>query len=310
MRVAAIDIGTNSVLLTVVERDPAGNECTLLDRATVTRLGQGVDRTGRLAQAAIERTLECLSSYARTLCDVGVDKLAVVGTSALRDAANAELFTYPATALLGTTPQVIAGELEAKLTFRGALSRLALEGPILVLDVGGGSTEIITGFAASDGAHAETYRSLDIGCVRLSERYIDSDPPTASALAAISENTRAAVAAVESTATARQVVAVAGTATTLAAMQLELEKYDGSKVHGRVISLGDLDALTARLASTTQAERCHLRGLDPQRADVIVTGGVMLTTLLRVFAQDQVTISDRGVRYGLIDELFRNERSF
>jgi exopolyphosphatase / guanosine-5'-triphosphate,3'-diphosphate pyrophosphatase len=303
MRVAAIDIGTNSVLLTVVERDSAGNCLVLSDRATITRLGQGVDRTRQLASDAIERTLACLQSYAGTLGDLRVDQLAVVGTSALRDAGNADLFTKRAIELLGVAPRVVEGTVEAELTFRGALSGLDITGPVSVIDVGGGSTEVIAGQASAQGSRANAFRSIDVGCVRLTERYVSTDPPTAAALDAIAESTRAAMSVVDFVATNSRLVAVAGTATTLAAMQLELASYDSTKVHGCVLEFRDLDSLTKRLSHASHAERCHFRGLDPKRADVIVTGSVILTTLLVVFGHECVTVSDRGVRFGLIDEM-------
>lgn len=303
MRVAAIDIGTNSVLLTVVERDSAGNHRVLLDRATITRLGQDVDRTRQLAPDAIERTLDCLRSYAGTLGELRVDKLAVVGTSALRDAGNARLFTKRATELLGVAPRVIEGTVEAELTFRGALSGLAATGPVLVIDIGGGSTEVIAGQANTQGGRAKAFASVDVGCVRLTERFVSTDPPTAAALNAIAEYTRAAMSVVDFAAADSHLVAVAGTATTLAAMLLELVSYDSTKVHGSVLRLRDLELLTHRLSRASHAERCHFRGLDPKRADVIVAGSIMLSTLLVVFGHEHVTISDRGVRFGLVDEM-------
>lgn len=307
MRVAAIDIGTNSVLLTVVERDPGGKCRTLLDRATITRLGQDVDRTGQLAPEAVARTLACLAAYAATIRELGVDRLTAVGTSALRDAGNADVFTARAVELLGAEPRVIGGTVEAELTFRGALSGLSVMGSVLVIDIGGGSTEVILGHAAANSVRADTFRSYDIGCVRLTERHVSTDPPTATALDAIAASTQATLAGLA--VPECQVVAVAGTATTLAAVQLGLATYDSEKVHGCTLSLGQLKTLSSRLSRATHAERCCTPGLDPKRADVIVAGSVMLAAALEMFGQDRLTVSDRGVRFGLIDELLMSKCS-
>ena len=185
MRVASIDIGTNSVLLLVAERDGAGTLCAVLERARVTRLGAGVDRTRQLAPEAVERTLACLGDYAADLRRLGVTRLDVVGTSAMRDASAGELFVARAGELLGVAPRVVSGDEEARLTFEGALVGLDLAGALSVFDVGGGSTEIVRG--TRDGASATVLEavSLDVGSVRLTERHVRSDPPTRAELDAV-----------------------------------------------------------------------------------------------------------------------------
>ena len=307
MRVAAIDIGTNSALLTVAERDAANVVRIVLDRATVTRLGQGVDATRRLTPEATARTLACLASYAATLRELKVDRLAVVGTSALRDVGNASGFANDAAAILGVAPEVIAGTVEAELSFRGALSGLGLSGPVVVVDIGGGSTEVVTGRSGHDRATATAFRSVDVGCVRLTERHVSTDPPTATDIADIVEDTRSAFRTLGLAADVGSLVAVAGTATTLAAMQLQLDAYDSKRVHGFVLSKQEVDSLVERLRRASHAQRSRMKGLEPQRADVIVAGSIMLATFLDEFSHPCVTVSDRGLRFGLIDSLFDAE---
>lgn len=340
MRVAAIDIGTNSVLLSIASRRGDGTLQIELDRCTITRLGQGVDKTRRLDPAAVERTLRCLSEYAELLATRDIDRLEVVGTSALRDAASHRDFLDRAKTLLGVEPRVIAGVDEATLSFRGALSDLTVSGRVLVVDIGGGSTEVIVGEVTPEGPRADEHTSLDLGCVRLTERYVSSDPPRSAALAQIRESTQAglnslgfAVYSDPSTPTALSenresthlgssslgtaahcgaLVAVAGTATTLAAIDLGLREYDGARVHGHTLSRQRLESLVRQLAALPHAERTALPGMEPRRADVIVAGGVMLATVLEVFDRDEVVVSDRGVRFGLLEsmleELARQKR--
>lgn len=303
MRVAAIDIGTNSVLLSIASRREDGSLQLELDRCTITRLGQGVDRTRRLDPAAVERTLRCLSVYAELLATANVDRLEVVGTSALRDAESHGDFLERATVILGVEPRVIQGTVEAELSFRGALSNLAVSGRVVVVDIGGGSTEVIVGRATPEGPRANEHASLDLGCVRLTERFVSSDPPSAAALSQIRESTQVGLNSLSSTAHCGTLVAVAGTATTLAAIDLGLREYDGARVHGHTLSRQRLETLVRQLANLTTAERAALPGMEPRRADVIVAGGVILTTVLQVFGRDEVVVSDRGVRFGLLEAM-------
>jgi exopolyphosphatase/guanosine-5'-triphosphate,3'-diphosphate pyrophosphatase len=303
MKAAAIDIGTNSVLLSIAQLDVDGEIRTELDRCTITRLGQGVDGTRRLDPSAVERTLTCLVEYAGLLEAAKVDRLDVVGTSALRDAQASEEFLDRAATVLGRRPRVIAGAEEAELTFRGALSGLGLSGSVVVLDVGGGSTEVISGETAPGASTAARRASLDVGCVRMTERHISSDPPHEDALAAIRESTRSELQRLGFRADSGSLVAVAGTATTLAAVDLELRNYDGARVHGHVFARERLEALLRRISALPNVARAALPGMEPRRADVIVAGGVILTTLLEEFGHDRFIVSDRGVRYGLLASL-------
>lgn len=305
-KVAAIDIGTNSVLLVIAAVEPGGPR-PLLERATITRMGEGVDKTRRLAPAAVERNLACLRAYAEDLRAHGSPRLDVVGTSALRDAEGALAFLDEAERILGVRPRVIAGDEEARLTFGGALSGLDVHGKLLVFDIGGGSTELIVGQAGSS-APPESRVSLDIGSVRLFERHVHHDPPLPEELAAIEADIarQLATAAPLSRITGAEpltLVGVAGTVTTLKALELELDDYDSARVHGAVLTLGAVEALCTKLCALTLAERQRLPGLQPKRADVIVAGALIVRDLLRRAGASQTTVSDRGVRFGLLTAL-------
>lgn len=304
-RVAAIDIGTNSVLLVIAAAEASGPR-PLLERATITRLGEGVDKTRRLAPAAVERNLACLRAYAEVLREHGLPKLDVVGTSALRDAEGAQAFLDEAERLLGVRPRVIAGDEEARLTFRGALSGLALRGRLLVFDVGGGSTELIVGDAAGT-APPESRVSLDIGSVRLFERHVHTDPPRPAELANVEADIARQLASAAPLARLAggplTLVGVAGTVTTLKSLELGLPAYDSAQVHGAVLTLSAVEALCAKLASLSLAERQWLPGLQPKRADVIVAGALIVRELLRRAGATETIVSDRGVRFGLLDAL-------
>lgn len=305
-KVAAVDIGTNSVLLVIAAAEAAGPR-PLLERATITRLGEGVDKTRRLAPAAVQRNLECLRVYAADLRTHGSPPLDVVGTSALRDAEGAVAFLDEAERILGVRPRVIAGDEEALLTFRGALSGLSLRGKLLVFDIGGGSTELIVGDAAG-AAPPESRVSLDIGSVRLCERHLRADPPLPRELASVEADIERELSSAAPLANLPQgepitLVGVAGTVTTLKALELGLAPYDATRVHGAVLTLRAVEALCAKLASLSLAERQRLPGLEPKRADVIVAGALIVRGLLRKAGADQAMVSDRGVRFGLLEAL-------
>lgn len=310
--VAAIDIGTNSVLLVIAAAGAAGPRA-LVDRATITRLGEGVDRTKRLAPAAVQRNLACLRAYAEELRAHGSPRLDVVGTSALRDAQGAEEFLDEAERILGVRPRVIVGDEEARLTFRGSLSGLSLSGKLLVFDVGGGSTELIVGEAAP-AAVPSSRVSLNIGSVRLYERYVRSDPPAPTELEAVSEHIRVQLDGAEPLARVAghraaepiTLVGVAGTVTTLKTLELGLPAYDSARVHGAVLGLSAVETLCAKLASLPLSERIKLPGLEPKRADVIVAGALIVRDLMRRAGAVETVVSDRGVRFGLLEALLRD----
>ncbi len=309
MRVATIDIGTNSVLLLVAERD--GDVIVpVLEIATITRLGQGVDATRALAPEATRRTLDCLARYAEEIRASGATRVAVVGTSAMRDAAGGESFRAEATSLLGVEPRVASGREEAELTFEGAMTGLGLTGRVTVVDVGGGSTEVVTGDVASGPEHAV---SLDVGSVRLTERHVRTDPPSLNEIVSIRKDVRTALDGCGIVPT-RTIVGVAGTVTTLAAFALKVAPYDSERVHGARLSGDAIDAAVRALAGMPLAERQKQGSVQPQRADVIVAGGLIVAEVLawtrdslvaRGAAPDvEFVASDRGVRWGLAKRLF------
>jgi exopolyphosphatase/guanosine-5'-triphosphate,3'-diphosphate pyrophosphatase len=306
--VGAIDIGTNSVLLLIAS---SGGEATVpvLERATITRLGEGVDQSRRLDAAACERTLACLASYADDLRAHAVTELDVVGTSAMRDAQGGSEFVDAAERLLGVRPRTIDGLEEAALTFEGSLSGLSLQGKVSVFDVGGGSTEIIHGDAGTP-ALPEARVSLDVGSVRLFERHVQSDPVVASELGRVVDDiTRALTTAPRSSARGTPLVGVAGTVTTLAAIELGLVEYDAKRVHGHALSLASVCEIADRLASLDLAERRALSGLEPKRADVIVVGAEIVRQVMLWSGASTLLVSDRGVRWGLAERRLREPTS-
>jgi exopolyphosphatase/guanosine-5'-triphosphate,3'-diphosphate pyrophosphatase len=302
-RVAALDIGTNSVLLLIAEsRD--GALVPLLERATITRLGENVDASRELAPAATRRTLACLEGYAREIAAHGVGRVAAVGTSALRDAAGSSEFLDAAERLLGTRPRVISGDEEAELTFHGALSGIDAGGEVCVFDVGGGSTEIITG-SADAGLRLANAVSLQVGSVRLFERHVRHDPPLPDELSRVRTEIERALAAAARPSPGSLLVGVAGTVTTLAAIELELSTYDPARVHGTTLSRASVVALSERLQSLSLAERRQLTGLEPKRADVIPIGAAIVRCVLDWSGCSGLVVSDRGVRWGLAEDLRR-----
>ena len=299
-RWAAIDIGTNSALLLIVERHSHALR-SVVDRATITRLGEGVDQTRKLGPAAIQRTLDCLREYANVLSAHGVDRLSVVATSALRDAQNAEVFLDRASGILGVVPRVISGTEEADLAFFGALSGLPLEGSIVVADIGGGSTEVISGTTGQGQRNLRFGVSLDIGSVRLTERWLRDEPLGESALQSAASDARSLLKGVTRPQLPFVLVGIAGTVTTLACVSMGAQKYESERVHGSQLSLLEVERLCDELAHMSLDERRRVPGLEPRRADVIVGGALVLRELMSYLGAVDVTVSDRGVRWALVE---------
>ncbi len=301
MRVAAIDIGTNTVLLLVAEKRD-GQLVAVEEHATITRLGQGVDETRQLAPEAVQRTNACLDRYAEIVERLGVSKTDVVGTSAMRDARGGEAVRAHVKQRFGVDARTISGDEEARLTFGGALSGLSLPGPrVVVFDIGGGSTEVVDGDRSSRAiAFAHSY---DVGSVRLTERHVRSDPPSEAEREAVALAASEAFASVPESVRGAPVVGIAGTVTTLAAVALGLTTYDGARVHGHTLTLDELERVVARLARVPLEERRTIAGLEPKRADVIIAGGLLAIAFLRRVGASSVIVSDRGVRWGLAEEL-------
>jgi exopolyphosphatase/guanosine-5'-triphosphate,3'-diphosphate pyrophosphatase len=304
VNLATIDIGTNTTLLLVARVGDGSGEPAVLDqRAEITRLGRGIGGDGALGAEGIARTLEVLRDYAALARRHGA-RIAAVGTEALRRAPNAAAFLEPAAAILGTPVEVIDGAREAALTFRAVVASFPDEarGALLAVDIGGGSTEIIV----ADGGEVRFKTSLPLGSVRLTEQHVRHDPVAADELAAIERDVAAGLAGVPFPAAGAggaTLVGVAGTVTSLAAMALELASYDPARVHTFALERAALEAQVARLAASTQAERERMVGLDPRRADVILAGAVILLGVARAAGAARVRVSDRGIRWGLLDEL-------
>ncbi len=302
-RVAAIDIGTNTVLLLVAERGADGAVVAVDEHATITRLGEGVDRTRSLAPEAIARTEACLDRYAGIVQRHGAGRVAVVGTSAMRDAGGGQAIVDHVRARFGVEARTISGDEEAHLTFAGALSGIPSddERQVVVFDIGGGSTEVVLGDRKTN--QLSYAHSFDVGSVRLTERHIATDPPSRAEREAVFEAARAAFEEVPEAASAPPVIGIAGTVTTLAAVSLGMKTYDGSRVHGLELARSEVERVVERLASLPLEERKRVAGLEPKRADVIVAGGTIALAFLARLGAEKVRISDRGVRWGLAERL-------
>ena len=312
LRVAAVDIGTNAVLLVIVEHSARGL-LPLVERATITRLGEGVDRTRCLSEAAMSRTLRCLEQYAKLIVDHGVQQVKVVCTSAARDADNGFEFVGRTEATVGHRPRILSGAEEATLAFSGALSGLDVEGDVTVVDVGGGSTEVALGTIRSGRAELHRHASFDIGSVRLTERHVRGDPPASVELDLIRADIRGALAARDCarrpsggltgaprSADGGTLVGTAGTVTSLLAIELGLLEYDPRRVHGATLPLSTVRTLRGRLSAMGLPERRQIAGLDPKRADVIVAGALIVEETLEWAGAEELVVSDRGLRWGLI----------
>ena len=298
MNLATIDIGTNTTLLLVARTDPA--IAVIEERAEITRLGRGIGSRGALDGEAIARTLSALREFA-AIARRHDARIAAVGTEALRHATNAAAFLDPAAQILGTQIEVIDGQREAALTYGAVVAAFpdVRAGELVVVDIGGGSTEIVI----ATGGEVGFRTSLPIGSVRLTEALIHHDPPTDDERAAIARAVDAAVRAVPFSGKPATLVGVAGTVTSLAAMTLALASYDPARVHGYRLSRADLGREIARLGGATQPERERMIGLDPRRADVIFAGALILERVAVAAGVDEVRVSDRGIRWGLLHEL-------
>jgi exopolyphosphatase/guanosine-5'-triphosphate,3'-diphosphate pyrophosphatase len=288
-----VDIGTNSVRLLVV--DAEGNELTRQMR--LTRLGQGVDTTGALHPDAIARTVSVLADYRGLIESHGAVRVRAAATSAARDASNSDDFFGAAEAALGVRPELLPADEEARLSFLGATRGLpAYDGPFLVFDLGGGSTEFVLGQDAP-----EALTSVKLGCVRMTERHLKSDPPTHEELVACFTDAKRELSAVRDLLGARKpntVVGLAGTVTSLAALALGLSEYDPKKTHRARLSRRDLEGAFARVAGVTIEERRKLL-IQPERAEVIVGGGAVLVTILRELEIDELVVSEADILDGL-----------
>ena len=287
MRVAAIDLGTNTTRLLVAEVNAERVE-EISRRTTITRLGEGVDARHRLLPLPIARVRNCLTDYRRELEELGAERTLAVGTSAVRDAENGEAFLGELEWSYGFTTRLLTGEQEADLTLRG-VGQAGED--TLVVDIGGGSTELI-------GTEARI--STELGSVRLTERFLPSDPPSEDELDALGAAARSVFAEqVPETLTARRAIGVAGTVTSLAALDLGLAEYDRDRVHGHRLGDGAVKAQLERLAALPLAERSRVPGLEPERAPVIVAGAVILREVMRHFGLASIEVSERDILDGI-----------
>ncbi|GAB7033073.1 Ppx/GppA phosphatase family protein [Streptomyces sp. NPDC021749] len=306
-RVAAVDCGTNSIRLLVADVDPATGELKELDRRMqIVRLGQGVDRTGRLAPEALERTFAACREYAAVLKSLGAEQVRFVATSASRDAENRADFVRGVVDILGVEPEVITGDQEAEFSFNGATKELTgradLARPFLVVDIGGGSTEFVLG----DGS-VRAARSVDVGCVRMTERHLVheggiSDPPTAGQIAAIKADIARALDHAEETvplSEAGTLVGLAGSVTTVAGIALDLDHYASEAIHHSRIPLAKVREITDRLLTATHAERAALPVMHPGRVDVIGAGALVLLSIMERTGAEEVVVSEHDILDGI-----------
>lgn len=310
LRVAAIDCGTNSIRLLVADVARSGNRTRLVDvhrEMRVVRLGEGVDATGRLSTHALDRTWRALADYTATLRGLGAVDVRMVATSATRDAENRQQFVDLVRGTLGQEPEVITGQEEAELSFTGAVGELDPEtGPFLVVDIGGGSTEFVTGTMVDGRTVLTGAVSMDIGCVRITERILTGDPPDAAQRDRATRWARAMVSEALShlpVGEVRRLVPVSGTATTVAAAALGLFRYDPDRIHLSRIPAPSVHAVATMMFSATRAHRAMLGYMHPGRVDVIGGGALILSTVVSLVAErapiDAVTVSEHDILDGI-----------
>lgn len=306
-RVAAIDCGTNSIRLLVADAHPGTGELTDLDRRmTIVRLGEGVDRTGRLAPQALERTFAACRAYAEIIERHGAERTRFVATSASRDAENRDDFVRGVVDILGVEPEVITGDQEAAFSFTGATKELTgrtdLRRPFLVVDIGGGSTEFVLG---DDRVRAA--RSVDVGCVRMTERHLVrdgavTDPPTAGQVAAMRADIESALDVAEKTVPLREahtLVGLAGSVTTVSAIAQDLPGYDSAAIHHSRISRERVREISEWLLRSTHAERAAVPSMHPGRVDVIAAGALVLLAVMERVDAREVVASEHDILDGI-----------
>ena len=321
-RVAAVDCGTNSLRLLVADVDPARGELTdVARRMEIVRLGQGVDRTGRLAPEALARTAAVLRDYADVIAATSARSVRMVATSATRDASNTAEFTHQVKEILGIAPEVLTGSEEATLSFTGATAELAGThgGPFLVVDIGGGSTEFVVGEAvfprgddppqtppdlggAVGPPRTRRAISVDMGCVRMTERHLHGDPPSREEVAGATADIDAALDAVTDAVPVRQartLVGLAGSVTTVAAIAMGLSAYDPARIHHARVSVADVHEVTRTLLAQTRAARAAIGVMHPGRVDVIGGGALILDRIMERFGFSEVLASEHDILDGM-----------
>ena len=301
-RVAVIDIGTNSARLLVADVE-GGRVSPVERRSTVTRLGRGVDLSGRLAAEAIEDAARAVGEYVATVAELGAEAVDAIATSAVRDADNGGAFVAELRERFALSARVLGGDEEARLTYVGATAERAPAEPTLVVDIGGGSTELVVG----TGREISFHTSMQAGVVRHTERRLVHDPPTPVELEALATDVRGLIAGATADAPgAKAGIAVAGTPTSLAAIELALEPYDPDRVHGHVLELTSVQRDLSRLAAASVAERIEIPGLHPERAPTIVAGVVILVEVMRAFGLGRIAVSEHDILYGAAIALYES----
>jgi exopolyphosphatase/guanosine-5'-triphosphate,3'-diphosphate pyrophosphatase len=303
MRVAVIDMGTNSTRLLVADIDGDGVE-VIERRSTVTRLGRGVDTSGQLAAEAIEDVCETVRAYISMYEELHPERVTAVATSAVRDAENGSAFIAELRERFALDARPLDGEEEARLTYLGASAGRGHTDRTLVIDIGGGSTELIVG----SGSEISFHTSLQAGTVRHSERHLPHDPPTPAELETLAGDVHSLISAElgeEAMVHARDGIAVAGTPTSLAAMDLELDPYDPDAVEGHRLSLGTIQHMCSELSAMPLSERLEVTGLHPDRAPTIVAGIVILIQVMRAFGLAEIAVSEHDILYGVALESAR-----
>ena len=305
MRLAAIDIGTNSIKMIVADADTGGALRIVSEDSEVTRLGAGVDASGRLTEEAITRTLAAVRRFAEAARSQGTARVLAAGTSALRDAANGPDFIRQAKDQAGVDIEIITGDREATLAYAAVHADADLhipdDAPLLVFDIGGGSTELILG----QGSAVRQHVSLNVGAVRLTERFFHADPPTEDEFGQASQFTDALLATFSMPLLSPRIVGIGGTAVNLASVTRALPQVDPDAVHAMTLSGDDVAHALAHFRAVPLAERRQVPGLEPARADVIIGGALVLSRLLARARADRLTVSAHGLRYGLLAEAAR-----
>ena len=295
-RVAAVDLGTNSTRLLVADVD-MGRIHDVARQTRVTRLGEGVDERGKLLPLPIARVRNVLTDFRRTIEELSSERTLAIATSAIRDADNGEAFLGEIEWSYGFTTRLLTGHDEALLTFRGVTSERSVDDGTVIVDLGGGSTELV----AADASGVRWHDSLDVGSVRLTERFLRSDPPTRTELDACASFVRALLGERvpgDVRASASAAIGVAGTITSVAALDLGLDEYDRDRVHGHVLTLAALERQLEQLATVPVEERRQLRPLDPDRAPVIVAGVVIVREIVDFLGLDAIEVSERDILDG------------
>jgi exopolyphosphatase/guanosine-5'-triphosphate,3'-diphosphate pyrophosphatase len=298
MRLTAIDIGTNTILMLIADIAPDGTLKTVRDEHVIARLGTGVDRSRAITRETIERTLSFLRSYRQISDECGSERIVACGTSALRDASNRDQFIRLIAEELGVGIRILSGDEEAELTYLGAISEFQKPGKpeyFSVLDIGGGSTELT--FGVNDAIQKK--QSLDIGCVRLTERVLKISPPSSLSMSQALNEIRAQVASISPLPSQTQLIGVAGTLTTLAALDLQLPTYDPRRVSGHILTFETIQQIFNQLRIKTIDEMLVYPQILPGRADVLLAGIVILMEVMKRMNADRITVSDRGLRYGM-----------